>query len=183
MMQDKLKPAILGGVLLGLLSAIPFIKFLNSCCCLWAILGGMLTSYLYLKNATSPVSKSAADGATLGGIAGLTGGFINFVIGVPLALITDKAVWGILAQMVASIDPADTAGFRERAAQSQTIYQMVLSGVLTSLLLVVFATIGGVLGMVLLGRNKNPPPSDPSPPTSQLPGYYPPTGASGNYGR
>lgn len=179
MMQDKLKPAVLGGVLLGLLSVIPV---LNVCCCLWATLGGVLAAYLYLKN-TPEASKSAGDGAVLGGIAGAAGGFLNFVIGVPLNIISNKALYSLFASVFESYDKAVAADFRATAEKGQTIFEIALSNVLTSLLLVAFATIGGLLGMVLLGKNKNPPPSDPTPPTSQLPGYYPPTGASGNYGR
>jgi hypothetical protein len=43
-MNDKLKPAIIGGVVLGLLSVIPFVNFANACCCLWAIVGGLLAT-------------------------------------------------------------------------------------------------------------------------------------------
>lgn len=181
MMQDKLKPAVLGGVLLGLLSVIPV---LNVCCCLWATLGGVLAAYLYLKN-TPHASKSAGDGAVLGAIAGVAGGFLNFVIGVPLNIITNKAMYSLFARLFEDYDKAVAADFRATAEKGQTIMEIAVSNVMLSLLLIAFATIGGVLGMVLLGKNKNQPPTQPPPPppppTSSLPGYYPPTGASGNY--
>src|SRR5688572_31155406 len=63
-MNNKLKPALIGGVVLGLLSAIPFVNAVNACCCLWAILGGMLATYLYVRNSATPAT--AADGAILG---------------------------------------------------------------------------------------------------------------------
>ena len=43
-MPSKLQPALLGGLLIGVLSALPFVSVLNGCCCLWVILGGVLTS-------------------------------------------------------------------------------------------------------------------------------------------
>ena len=43
-MNNKLKPALIGGVVLGILSVIPFVSAANLCCCLWAILGGMLAT-------------------------------------------------------------------------------------------------------------------------------------------
>jgi len=42
--MNKLKPAVLGGLVVGILSAIPFV---NYCCCLWAIGGGLLAGMLY----------------------------------------------------------------------------------------------------------------------------------------
>jgi len=83
-MNTKLKPALIGGVVLGLLSVIPFVSAANVCCCLWAILGGMLATYLYVKN--SPTPATAADGAVLGGIAGLVGAVISVILGIPIAM-------------------------------------------------------------------------------------------------
>ena len=83
-MNNKLKPALIGGVLLGLLSAIPVVNLVNVCCCLWALIGGLLASYLYIKN--SPVPASAGDGAILGALAGLVGAVIVVVIGIPIRL-------------------------------------------------------------------------------------------------
>ncbi len=84
-MNNKLKPALIGGVLLGLLSAIPVVNLVNVCCCLWALIGGLLASYLYIKN--SPVPASAGDGAILGALAGLVGAVIVVVIGIPISII------------------------------------------------------------------------------------------------
>ena len=83
-MNNKLKPALIGGVVLGLLSVIPFVNWANICCCLWAILGGLLASYLYVKN--SPTPASAGDGAILGALAGVVGAAITVVIGIPLSI-------------------------------------------------------------------------------------------------
>ena len=83
-MNNKLKPALIGGVFIGLLSVIPFVSAANICCCLWAILGGMLATYLYVKN--SPMPASAGDGAVLGVIAGAIGAVIHFVIGIGIVI-------------------------------------------------------------------------------------------------
>ncbi len=82
-MNNKVKPALIGGVLLGLLSVIPFVNALNICCCLWAILGGMLASYLYVKN--SPTPATPGDGAFVGALAGIIGAVISLIIGIPIS--------------------------------------------------------------------------------------------------
>ena len=84
-MNNKLKPAIIGGVVIGLLSIIPIVNLGNICCCLWAILGGLLATYLYVKN--SPLPASPGDGAILGAIAGAVGGLIVIILGIPISIV------------------------------------------------------------------------------------------------
>src|SRR5882757_9148115 len=103
-MENKLKPAVIGGIFIGVLSVIPFVNWANICCCLWAILGGLLASRLYIKG--SPTAVSAGDGAIVGGLAGLVGAAISVVIGIPVALLTNAFVSGLIIGIVESIDPA-----------------------------------------------------------------------------
>src|SRR5918912_2144773 len=78
-MNNKIQPALIGGVILGLLSAIPFVNIANSCCCLWVLLGGTLSVYLYVKRSPTPVQY--VDGLQLGAMAGVVGAIINLVVG------------------------------------------------------------------------------------------------------
>src|ERR1041384_6736455 len=78
--MNKLKPALLGGLIVGLLSAIPFV---NYCCCIWGIGGGGLASFLYINE--SPTKIGPGDGAMLGALAGVVGAVIYIIIGVPIA--------------------------------------------------------------------------------------------------
>ncbi len=54
-MTDKTRAVLIGGVTLGLLSAIPPISFANMCCCVWVLGGGALASYLYVRRSPTPV--------------------------------------------------------------------------------------------------------------------------------
>src|SRR5256885_16184538 len=78
-MNDKMKPALIGGVVLGILSAIPFVNLPNLCCCAWAIAGGILAAHLYIKASPAPVRPG--DGAVLGVLAGGVGAVIFPVLG------------------------------------------------------------------------------------------------------
>ena len=71
-MGSKLQPAVLGGLLIGVLSALPFISALNACCCLWVLAGGLLTTYLLQERSTAPVTagEAAVAGLLAGAIAG-----------------------------------------------------------------------------------------------------------------
>lgn len=65
-----LRPALVSGLVMGGLSALPV---LNACCCLWMVGGGMLASYLYLKQVPPGLGTTATDGAKVGLAAGLIG--------------------------------------------------------------------------------------------------------------
>jgi hypothetical protein len=68
----RYQPALLGGLFIGILSSLPIIGAFNACCCLWVVVGGLLTTYLMQQNDPLPLETSAA---AMGGlIAGAIGG-------------------------------------------------------------------------------------------------------------
>ena len=164
-MNNKLKPAVIGGVVLGLLSAIPFVNFVNVCCCAWAILGGILASYLYVKNSATPAN--AGDGALVGAMAGGIGAVIYLVIGIPLAFVSGPAMREMLINMMENIDPRQAELFRGMAMQGESVASTIVSGLFGAVLLVVFAVIGGLIGIPLFEKRKGggamPPPPPPAP--------------------
>ena len=54
--DSMLKPALVGGVLLGILSALPLINYFNCICCAWVILGSVVAARLYVKDSSVPVT-------------------------------------------------------------------------------------------------------------------------------
>ena len=166
-MDNKIKPAVIGGVLLGLLSSIPFINWVNACCCLWAILGGILASYLYVKN--SPAPASAGDGAIVGAIAGIVGGLISLIIGIPLAIATSSMMQGMMVSWIESMDPQQAQLFRTQLAASSTVSGAIVNGLIQAVLLFIFAIIGGLIGIPLFEKRKGGPVPPPPPPTGGAP--------------
>src|SRR6187402_800643 len=75
----RFQPALLGGLFIGVLSALPVIGMGNMCCCLWVVVGGLLTVYLQQQATPVPVETSAA--ALFGLIAGAIGGLIQSIAG------------------------------------------------------------------------------------------------------
>jgi hypothetical protein len=159
-MNSKLKPAIIGGVVVGLLSAIPFVNFVNFCCCLWAILGGALASYIYIKN--SPIPAGPGDGAVVGLIAGVVGGLIYIVLGIPIGILMGSAMTGMMGRLLESVDPSQAEAMIRQMEASQTVAGAIVNGLITAVLLVVFSTIGGLLGIPIFEKRKGtavPPPA------------------------
>ena len=160
-MNNKLKPALIGGVLLGILSVIPFVSAGNLCCCLWAILGGMLASYLYVKNSPTPVN--AGEGAVLGALAGLVGAIIYVVLGIPINYAMGPTMRNLMLQLLENADPRQADIMRRQfEAAGDAIAPHVIQGLIFAVVLFVFALIGGLLGVAIFEKRKGGAP--PSPP-------------------
>jgi hypothetical protein len=162
-MNNKLKPAVIGGVVLGLLSAIPFVNWVNICCCAWAILGGILASYLYVKNSANPAN--AGDGALVGAMAGGIGAAIYLVLGIPLAIFSGAAMREMLISLMANVDPSQADLIRRQMQmQGESVAGAIIQGLIGALLLVVFAIIGGLIGIPLFEKRKGGGAVSPPPP-------------------
>jgi len=158
-MNNKLKPALIGGVLLGLLSAIPVVNLVNICCCLWALIGGLLASYIYIKN--SPVPARAGDGAILGVLAGLVGAVIVVIIGIPISIIAGGITRELLIRLIENLNPGQAETIRTQMEAGSTIPGAIVNGIILAVLLVIFSTIGGLLGVPIFEKRKGPIPPPP----------------------
>lgn len=144
-MNNKLKPALLGGLIVGVLSAIPFI---NYCCCIWSIGGGALAAFLYIKS--SPVPVKTGDGAMIGGLAGVVGGIIYLILGLPIA---------VFFGMAAMEDQLTRTGVH---LPFSGVLLMIVAGIVGAIILALLATLGGVIGVAIFEKRKGngsvPPP-------------------------
>jgi hypothetical protein len=154
-MNNKIKPALLGGLVTGILSVIPFV---STCCCIWAILGGMLACFLYVRS--SPVPVSTGDGAVIGVLSGVVGGLIYLIIGLPIALI-----FGV-AQIEESIRRAGVEVPLTGMAMA------LLGACLVVIILLIFSTIGGLIGVPIFEKRKGPQPPAPPQNVGGGPGSY-----------
>src|SRR5215204_2746285 len=169
-MNDKLKPALIGGVILGILSAIPAV---NYCCCIWAAVGGLIAANMYIKSSPNPVTP--ADGAVVGAIAGAIGVVLIFVIGIPLQFIIGTAMMSMMSGVVENADPRQAAQMREMMAAGVGFGRAILSALMTGVVAVIFSALGGLLGVALFEKRKGGPGVPPPPP--------PQAGGPGDYGQ
>lgn len=170
-MNNKLKPALIGGVLLGLLSVIPFVSSLNVCCCLWAILGGMLAAHLYIKNSPTPVRSG--DGAVVGALAGVIGAVISLILGIPIAYAMGPTMRNIMVGLIENIDRQQGEMLRRQFEMAgDSIVRLIINAVILAILLIIFSVIGGLIGTALFEKRKGGP-VPPPPPATGGPGAYP----------
>jgi hypothetical protein len=157
--MNKFKPALLGGLVVGLLSSVPFI---NYCCCIWAIAGGGLAGFLYIKN--SPIPVRSGDGAILGALAGVIGGLLYLIVGVPIAYF----VSGGGAEMIRAFE---RAGMEVPMAGPGLF---IVGGLIGALVLVILSVVGGLLAVPIFEKRKNgtPPVTPPPVNVGEGPGGY-----------
>jgi hypothetical protein len=143
-MVNKLKPALLGGLIAGILSVIPFV---STCCCLWSILGGALASFLYIKS--SAVAVTPGGGAGIGAMTGAVGALIYLIIGIPIALI-----FGTVQMEEA---------FRRSGVEIPIggIALALLGMFVVAVMILIFSTLGGILGVPIFEKRKGPQPPPP----------------------
>lgn len=146
--MNKLKPALLGGLIAGVLSSIPL---LNYCCCIWTIGGGVLAGYLYIK--ASPVPVKVGEGAVVGILTGIIGAVLYFVIGVPIAYFISGANLEQTLKGTGIQLPAGLSG----------IAIFVVSGLIGGVALFVLAIIGGLISVPIFEKRKDGPPPPPPP--------------------
>jgi hypothetical protein len=170
-MNDRTKAAVIGGVVAGVLSVIPIVNF---CCFLWAIGGGFLAVYMYMKS--SPAPMEMGDAAKLGAVAGVVGAIISVAIGIPFLLL------GIGTAAMQNQDLAK-AGITSGLIAAGGAVSLIIRAVC----IIGFAVLGGVIGAAVLGKNRPGGMGTPPPPPSDFGGggYTPPPpagGGSGTYG-
>jgi len=153
-----MRAALTGGVTLGLLSAIPPISFASLCCFIW-IASGMLASYLYVRRSPSPVLMG--EGVQLGAMAGLIGTLVALTAGLALGFIFGESFDQLLVRMMGrfSQPQAEELNRQLQAAQAQTFAQklpnILLTSLLRSVVSIIFATLGGLLGVRFFERRPN----------------------------
>jgi hypothetical protein len=172
----KLHPALLGGLFLGVVSALPILERANGCCCLWMAIGGALAAMVMQQN--HPHQVSLADGAIVGLLAGLIGGPIRVVAAIVVAVVLPGHTQSV-ADVMSSADGM-TPDARELLRTLPPMMLEVIFGIIMMVFGTVVSTIGGVIGAAVFRRSAPPPPPPDvpfatfSPPPPALPVSSPP---------
>jgi uncharacterized membrane protein YeaQ/YmgE (transglycosylase-associated protein family) len=152
-MTGMLQPAFWGGLFIGVLSALPLVKFGNVCCCLWVVAGGVLAAWLAQSNQPQPLR--AADGALLGLMAGVIGALIATPISIVFADWERNMMLRFMENAQADL-PAEVRDMLESSADSAAGH--VIGFVVNLVLFSIFGLLGGLLGAAMFKKTSPPPP-------------------------
>jgi len=162
MAPAKLQPALLGGVTIGVLSALPVINLAN-CCCAWILFGGALSAYLMQQNHPEPIQ--IGDGAIAGLLAGVIGAFVWVIVSVPISAMMAPFQSEMANRVLrdATEMAPELRGIFENLAGAPAIGIGLIFGFFVMLCVsTVFGMLGGLFG-ALLFKKQQPPPVVPPP--------------------
>jgi len=159
--MKRFQPALLGGLFIGILSSLPMISALNICCCLWVVVGGLLT--VYLKQQQQPEPLETAEGVLAGLLAGVIGALLS-MLGSYLMLSITGPMWQDQVRSQLESNPDVPPAVRDM------VLRMLSGGGVAIMMLVVtlpcyavFGSLGALLGLSFF-RKKTPPAAQPPMP-------------------
>jgi hypothetical protein len=172
---DWKKPALIGGLIAGVLPVVPIIGLLNTCFCLWAWVGGIVAAKLLIDRA--PRVVTAKDGARIGLFAGLIASAITLLVATPLMFWQIGRLQGMSAILSRSPEVVELFERIQNDFTLKILFSFV-SAFINAALTLGFTVLGGVIGVSLFERRRSqpPPPQYPPsyPPQSPYPAQYPP---------
>jgi hypothetical protein len=156
MSAAKLQPAIFGGLLMGVLSALPIVQFGNVCCCLWVICGGVLAAYLMQQG--HPYAITIADGALVGLLAGAFGGILTVVLSVPIQMMMAPLQQRFLERFLegAADLPIETRDLIGQLSSPANPIVLAIRLVFAVIIGMVFSLIGGIIGAAIFKKGAPP---------------------------
>ncbi len=165
MSPAKTQPALLGGVTIGVLSALPVVMVGNCCCCAWVLFGGALAAYLMQQNHVEPIQ--VGDGAIVGLLSGLVGAFVWLIVSIPI----NAAFAGLNSRMVQQVLrdsselPPDLRALFENVSTGPGIGVGLVMGFFVMLVVMTtFGMAGGLFGALLFKKKTPPVVPPPIPP-------------------
>jgi hypothetical protein len=185
-----LRPALIGGVLLGIVSVVPILGAFNCLCCAWVIGGGVLAAYFYVHGA--PAMVSLGRGATLGLLTGAIGAVVDTLFSVPTHLLIARFgddTLGPIRQILERFSelPPEARELFERLFSrdpASVILHEIFNGIVKLIVYPIMAMLGGAIGVALFEKRRPgdaiaatdvptpsplppPPPPDVTPPQAE----------------
>jgi hypothetical protein len=155
---DNLNAILYGGVLILVAGLIPFVNFT---CCLPTIGGAMFAVY-YFTNQYS-LTLTASEGAKLGILAALVGGFAGILVGDLLQILgvefyikQGESIGRFIAERLGGAEAARQADLQaaKRAAEGLKLTTVLIQIVSVVIFALIFGGIGGATGAAIFKKGK-----------------------------
>jgi len=153
------QPAIVGGFVTGVLSALPIVSAGNICCCLWVISGGVIAAYVLQQNQSEPITPG--DGAIVGLLAGLFAAVVQVVVSIPVTILVgpmERVMVQRIMDMAGSMPPEMRDAFERYGRNGQMGPAFFVLGRMLAFMFwlcvgAVFSTLGGLLGAAIFHKS------------------------------
>ena len=144
-------PALIGGVVAGVLSGIPIV---NCLCCLWIIGGGILAAYFLTKE--SSVTLTAGDGAIVGIFTGIIAAVVETIMEIPFRALNEKLVQGMMDRFSQYFEemPSGWESWLEEGSFEGSVVWTILGLAISAIIFSALGALGGIIGISLFGKKK-----------------------------
>ena len=144
-------PALIGGVIAGILSGIPIV---NCLCCLWIIGGGILAAYFLAKE--SPIVLTAGDGAIVGIFTGIIAAFVEIIVDIPFRAVNEKIIQGMMDRFSQYYEeiPSGWESWMEGGNFEGSVIWSFLGLVVSIVIFSALGALGGIIGISIFGKKK-----------------------------
>jgi hypothetical protein len=151
-----IRSAALGGLFIGVLSALPILGAANCCCCLWVVSGGALAAYLEVQQKNRTLT--GGEGAAVGALAGVIGAFVWLPIAIALSLVIGPVLSSALDELARNANdiPPEAREFLENMGGGGSVAANLLYFFPQLVIGSIFAAIGGVLSAVYFKKEVPP---------------------------
>jgi hypothetical protein len=152
---SRTQPALIGGLIAGVLSALPFVSAGNLCCCLWVVSGGAAAAYVLQQN--QPAAITPGDGAVVGLFAGVIGAVVWLVLSIPITFLIgpmEQRLFQRITENMNSMPPEFRAYMGPYVGGSIRLAVFFICMLFVG---PIFSTLGGLLGAVIFRKPQAPP--------------------------
>jgi hypothetical protein len=160
-----LLPALYGGVIIGVVSAVPGLNLLNCCCCAGIMLGGVAAVFFFNKDLTPGMPPlESSDGVKLGLLAGVFGAIFSLILSGLMKL----AFGGVDAEIVREFLDSSGLSSQMPPGTMDQIDEAMMKGmgvveILGSFIInPIFGLIGGMIGYAIFKPKAVPPAMPPA---------------------
>ncbi len=165
----KFVPALYGGIIMGVISAVPFLNFINCLCCAGILFGGFMAVFFYKNNFTPDTPPfSTGDCLAVGALAGLIGAVVATALDQVFMMLFGNIlrdfIFHLLDSMNLDIPQEALDEIRRRIEETPTgIVSIFVDLVFGLILYTIFGLLGGLIGYAVW---------KPNPPVMQTPGTH-----------
>ena len=166
---DKVMPALYGGIILGLLAAVPFLNFVNCLCCAGYLFGGFMSVYFYKKSLTAEMSPlTSGDGVQLGALAGVFGGIVSSLITAVLLFTIGNVAGEMIGRMIINLYsqmgildrlPPDAVAQLEQSMKGGGLSPLTI--ISSFIISIIFGLLGGLIGYAVFKQKGGTAPQQP----------------------
>ncbi len=167
---NKLLPAVYGGIIMGVISGVPFLSFVNCCCCAGILFGGLMAVFFYKKDITQDMAPlSSSDALAVGALAGVFGAVVASVLDGIFMLAVGNLAGEKLAEIIrqfydrAGVTDQLPPGSLDQLDMLRNAHFTVLKVVQSFIIHPLFGLLGGLIGYAIFKPKPAIPTAPPTP--------------------